>query len=384
MEAIVATKELRATVARAEAVVNANHRLPMASKLLIKADDEMVKFVGTDFETTITTWTQGSVIKQGAAAIAARPLKEWLPLVKKDDVHISLESSGRIDRMLRFTAGRQRLTLDVVPADEFPPVPNVEGTGLWLKASFLKSALEQVVVCAAKENDRPVLAWVQVSITAGQVVFVGADGYRLGVRDSLHDPNWSEDLSVIVPRNAVLHLGKLLPDTDEKVNVIVSENRGQAAFRWGQVHLVSQLIQGKFPNTDTLIPEGYTSRAVVNREEFLAATTRVGVFGRENNDLINLRMCYREEGMPEMSLDGSASEIGECKVTVAIELEGKGGNIAFASKYLADALNVMPTEKVALEISSATSAGVLRPVGMDEYVHVIMPIYVGSVGERQK
>jgi DNA polymerase III subunit beta len=148
-------------------------------------------------------------------------------------------------------------------------------------------------------------------------------------------------------------------------------------FRLKNVELVSQLIQGTFPNYSQLIPQGHTSKAVVSVADFLRETRIASIFARDGSGIVRLQFAAGEELTPgKMTISARAEEIGDNLGELDAVVEGEEAKIAFNGKYLQDVLQVLEGGQVALETTSSSSPGVLRPVGVENYVHVIMPMFV--------
>ncbi|GIW09194.1 MAG: hypothetical protein KatS3mg061_0251 [Dehalococcoidia bacterium] len=182
---------------------------------------------------------------------------------------------------------------------------------------------------------------------------------------------------MIIPARALAELGRVLSDHDDPVQVAVPRGKGQVLFHLTSIDLVSQLIQGNFPNYAQLVPQDYASRVVVNTEEFLAATRPAAIFARDSNGIVRLEMFPGEDLAPgKMIIRARAEELGDNQGEIDAIVEGEEARIAFNAKYLTDVLSVVATPQVALETKSPSSPGVIRPVGEDRYTHVIMPMFV--------
>ena len=148
-------------------------------------------------------------------------------------------------------------------------------------------------------------------------------------------------------------------------------------FRLKDVEMVSQLIQGTFPNYTQLIPQGYTTRAEMGLSAFLKATRTASIFAREGSAIVRLQIAPGEELTPgKVILSARAEEVGDNVGEIDAAVDGEEAKIAFNNKFLADVLGVLHGDKVILETTNPSSPGVIRPVGTDNYVHVVMPMFV--------
>jgi DNA polymerase-3 subunit beta len=236
-----------------------------------------------------------------------------------------------------------------------------------------------VQFAAATDDTRPVLTGIHTLAEERILTLAAADGFRLAVHKLPLDQDVPERVEVIVPARAFRELERLIADEDEPVEMAFNAGRSQVMFRMASVELVATLIQGTFPNYSQLIPQSYTSRAEVPMREFLQETRIAAIFARDGAGIVRLQMEPSGEGekLPgKMTVSARAEEVGEHRGELDVKMEGEASKIAFNSRYLQDVLQVLEVETVALETTSPSSPGVLRPLGDDTYVHVVMPMFV--------
>jgi DNA polymerase-3 subunit beta len=155
--------------------------------------------------------------------------------------------------------------------------------------------------------------------------------------------------------------------------------RGQVIFHHGSVELVSQLIEGSFPDLTAVIPKAYTTRTVLPTDEFRKACRTSDIFAREAAHTARLKIKPGSDLTPgHVSISATSAETGDNVAEIDATVDGQAVEIAFNVKYLVDVLNVITTPNVALETSTATSPGVIRPVGRDDYLYVAMPMHLGK------
>jgi DNA polymerase-3 subunit beta len=142
------------------------------------------------------------------------------------------------------------------------------------------------------------------------------------------------------------------------------------------IDLVSRLIEGQFPNYEPVIPTAHSSRAVIDRESFLAGARRASIFARDSANIVKVEVGG-EDGAG-VSITAHAADVGDNADTLEATVEGSGTTIAFNARYLIDVLANLGAEQAALELSGPLAPGVVRGVGKDDYVHVIMPVRTAS------
>ena len=221
------------------------------------------------------------------------------------------------------------------------------------------------------------LTGVDAQFEGDLLTLAAADGFRLAVYKLPITIPVSEKSEVIIPARALAELNRLIADQEEAVEITMSPSKGQILFHLKNIELVSQLVQGTFPNYAQLIPQSYTTRAVVGVAEFLRATKTASIFARDGSGIVRLVMAPGGELTPgKMTISARSEEIGDDVGEIDATIEGEEAKIAFNGKYLTDVLNVLGESQVALETTNPSSPGVIRPVGADNYIHVVMPMFV--------
>ncbi|MCK4331213.1 MAG: DNA polymerase III subunit beta, partial [Dehalococcoidia bacterium] len=222
-----------------------------------------------------------------------------------------------------------------------------------------------------------VLTGVQLEFDGDKLTLAAADGFRLAVHDASVLSPVSDKGAIIIPARALNELGRFLTDQEEPVEITVNQQKSQALFRLKNIEMVSQLIQGTFPNYSQLIPQSYVTRAVVDVAEFLRATKMASIFARDGSGIVRLEITPGAELTPgKMNISARAEEIGDNVGEIDALIDGEPAKIAFNAKYISEVLGVLHQKQVALETTTPSSPGVLRPVGVDNYVHVVMPMFV--------
>ncbi len=349
--------------------------LPITQNVLLSTDNSRLKLAATNLEIAISTWIGAQVEEEGSITIPARLLTEFvnsLP-VERIDIAMNPQPLGLDLECARFEAhinGRD--------ADDFPPIPTVESGVIGkISSSVLKDAITHVAFAAATEESRPVLTGIKVDLKGDSFTFAAADGFRLAVYEGKLAEAVSEDVSFIMPARAFQEVNRLIGTDDTTIEFTVTPSKSQALFRLDNVELVSQLIQGTFPNYSQLIPEGHDTRAVVDQTAFLSATRTASIFARDGSGIVRLNVLPAENGSGgKLSISSRAEELGDNQGEIDASVEGDESKIAFNSKYLSEVLDVLGSGEIALETTTSSSPGVIRPVSKEGYIHVVMPMFV--------
>ena len=348
--------------------------LPITQNVLLSTEQSMLKISATDLNMAMTTWIGAQVEEEGAITVPARLLSDFVNSLPPEriDIEASSQPIGLNIKCVSFESN-----ISGTPADDFPPIPAVEG-GLAAKIEpdVMREAINHVAFAAATEDSRPVLTGVKTEISGGDFKFAAADGFRLAVYSGKLAEPPSEDIEFLIPARVLNEISRLLGTQQTAVEFMVTPSSNQALFRVEDVEIVSSLIAGNFPNYNQLIPQSYTTRVVLESDDFLRATRTAAIFARDGSGIIRLQMSSGEDDAPgRLTVSSRAEEVGDNEGQLGAAVEGEDAKIAFNSKYLTDVLDVLNGE-VAMEVSSPSSPGVLKPVEGDDYVHVVMPMFV--------
>ena len=349
--------------------------LPITQHVLLATDGSRLKLSATNLEIAITTWIGAQVEEEGEITVPARLLTEFVSSLPHDSVELQTTAQGK---GVELKCARVEAHINGSDANDFPPIPSVEqGIGVQVASKALREAIHQVVFAAATEDSRPVLTGVNMELDGERLTLAAADGFRLAVHHTTLAQPVSEPFSVIIPARTLQEVERLLDEQDETVDLMVTPQKSQALFKMKDIEVVSQLIQGTFPNYSQLIPQEHTTRAVVGLQELQRATRTASIFAKDGGGIIRLQLIPGQGGMAgRLVISSRAEEVGDNTGDVEAQIEGDEGKIAFNSRYLAEVFAVLDKEQVALEMSASSSPGLVRPVDGDNYIYVIMPMFV--------
>ncbi len=349
--------------------------LPITNNVLLATDDGRLKLVATNLEMAISYWIGAKIEEEGAITVPARLLTEFVSSLPSDTIDVQLSPQTKT---LGLKCARFEARISGVDAKEFPPIPSVDdGIATKVEVEALRQGINQVVFAAATEESRPVLTGICTQFEGDTLTLAAADGFRLAVyKLPIADPV-SQKTEVIIPARTLAELNRLIAEQEEAVDITLNPNKSQVLFRLKNVELVSQLVQGTFPNYSQLIPQSYNTRVIVSVAEFLRATKTASIFARDGSGIVRLVITPGSEKNPgKISISARSEEIGDDVGEIDATVEGDDAKIAFNGKYLTDVLSVLHEAQVALETTNPSSPGLIRPVGVDNYTHVVMPMFV--------
>jgi DNA polymerase-3 subunit beta len=366
---------MQENLARGLSVVSravSNRSLPVLTNVLLKTEDGGLKLTATNLEIGITYWVPGKIEVDGATSVPARLLTDLVNSLPGSEPIILELAEGET---LHIRAGRFESNIKGIPAEDFPTVQTAGERPITRVAQkVLRQALDETAFAAASDEARPILTGVLAKFEGDQLTLAAADNYRIAVKTiTVLDP--VEETSVVIPARALHELARVLSDTDEPVSIVLAHSRNQLLFHIEGVDLVTRLIDGQYPNYQSVLPASHATRAVIDREELLRAVRPAALIAHESANIVKLGVGLDGDGAITVSAN---AEVGDHVGRVEAAIEGDGTTIAFNARFLADVLEKVDAEQFALELNGPLSPGVFKPIGDDRYVHVVMPLRTTS------
>ncbi len=347
--------------------------LPITQNVLISTDQSQLKLAATNLEIAISSWIGAKIESEGSITVPARVFTDFISSLPNDVISLNLKH-----HTLEIKCGRYEARINGLDAADFPPIPQVgDGFMTRILEEELKQAISQVAFAAATEESRPVLTGVQTEFEGGKLTLAAADGFRLAVhRSNLIEPV-KDKVTMIIPAKAYHELNRLMTEPDQEVEITQNAQKSQVLFKLKNIEMVSQIIQGTFPNYSQLIPQTYGTKARIDVAEFQRAIKMASIFARDGSGIARVIVtpgATVEAG--KITISARADEIGDNVGEIDALVDGEAAKIAFNARYLSDVLSVIKQAQVSLEVTTPSNPGVIRPVGVDNYDHVVMPMFV--------
>jgi len=357
--------------------VSPRSTLPVLANVLIASDEGRLRLSATNLEMGITCWIPARIEDEGSTTVPSRTFNDLVSTLPSDQVMLKLDVKTQT---LNVRGGTSTNDIKCIDAQEFPPLPVPDFDGaVQINSGDFREMIHQVAFAASTDEARPVLMGVLVQVEKNKLTMAAADGFRLSVRKAVLSTAVSAPVSAIVPAQALKELARVAHDGEEPIYMVLPKGRGQVVFRVKDVEIVSQLIDGTFPDFNQIIPRSYKSRTLVSTASLLKACKQAEIFAREGSNVarFNIKSSQGEMQPSEVEISATSEETGKNETIVEATVDGGGLLIAFNVKFLREALEVIRTPNVALETSAPNAPGVVRPVGEDDFLHVIMPMHLG-------
>jgi DNA polymerase-3 subunit beta len=351
--------------------------LPITTNVLLLSDGERLKVAATNLDIAISTWIDASIGEAGAITLPARLLSEFVDNLPAAPVDLTVKQGSNTAHL---ASGRYQANIRGMSADDFPVIPTAdEEPAATIDPGLLKEMIDQVAFATAADDTRPMLTGVLATFSGNQLTLAATDGFRMAIRSGELTTASSGDFSVIIPGRTLTELARILPDGDTPVEIAVTPNRNQVVFRAPDLHVVSRLIEGTYPNIKQIVPTKFATKVVVSTGDLLKATKIASFFSRDNSNAITLDIePGGEAGVGNVVISGGAAELGDDRGEVDAVVNGGSARVQFNSRYVSDVLGVLQSPQVGLEITGPNSAAVFRPIDSVDYTHVVMPMHTGA------
>ncbi len=356
--------DLLAPLLKVGSVVERRQTLPILANVLISTRTEGLRFTATDLEVELTTSATATADDEMEFTLPARKLIDICKALP-DGADLTLEVSG--DKTT-LRSGRGRYTMGMLPAQDYPSIePSAASEELTLPEGVLKRLIDKTAFAMAQQDVRYYLNGLLLEITSGRVRAVTTDGHRLALCDVELDTSTTTDIQVILPRKAVIELGRLLSDSDDQLRLEVSNSHVRIHF--GDTTFTSKLIDGRFPDYERVIPSGNTQELLADKNLLRQSLTRTSILSNEKYRGIRFRLT---PGL--LHLQAHNPEQDEAEEELEVDYQGDEMTVGFNVGYLLDVLGALDTDSVSMALIDSNSSTLVTPADSNECRYVIMPM----------
>ena len=348
-------------------IVERRHTLPILSNLLLEAKDNQIVLTATDLEMQISLAVNTDVGGSLSTTISAKKLLDICrSLPDNAEIHMATSESR-----VQVKAGKSRFNLQTLPAADYPVMTKAQAatsTLIKIGQNSLKRLFKQVEFAMAQQDIRYYLNGLLFEVSANQLNIVGTDGHRLSFTSTELDQTY-EKQEIILPRKTVIELIKLLDDSDEEVTIEITS--GQVNFSFGDIKLISKVIDGKFPDYTRVIPTGHQNSLTIDRSTILLSMQRASILSNEKYR--GIRMVL---GTNSLRLVSTNSEQEEAEEELEVNYTGDSLDIGFNVTYMIDVLNNVDNEQVIFSFADANSSCLVTVPQDNNYKYVVMPMRI--------
>ena len=365
MKFIVSSTGLFSHLQAISRAINSKNSLPILDCFLLELIDGKLTITASDSETTLSTSLEVNEWSgDGRFAISSKTILDALKEIPEQPLTFDINLE-RLEITVLYQNGQYNMM--VQNADEYPQAPalNDDAVRVSLGADVLLTGVNRALFAAGEDELRPVMNGVYLDITTEDITFVASDGHKL-VRNKTFAAKGNEKAAFILPKKPATLIKNLL--SKEQGDVQIGFDDRNAVFTMENYSMTSRLIEGRYPNYNSVIPQNNPHRATIDRLMFISALRRVSVFSSASSSLIKLSLSTDRIQISAQDIDFSTS----AEETLICGYEGNPMSIGFKSTFLIDILNNMSSDEIVMELADPSRAGVIVPVEQEENEDVLM------------
>lgn len=359
--------------------VASHAHLPILANVLISKEEGQLRLSATDLTMGVSVWMDAMMDGDIALTLPAKTLTDVVNSFTEPEVTFSV--NGKPEAALK--CGTYKGVVKGMEAEEFPKMPQFDtANGNPLDSATLKEMIRAVAFAASVDESRPVLTGVLLQMDGKTIAMAATDGFRLALyRKEVAIP--LEKKQFIIPASVLKEILRILSATKASAVTLYLPSVGsQAVLHLDDSHrvqIVSQLIDGRFPDFQAIIPKVYKTRTIVDAGELLKACKQAGIIAREGSNVVRFHLQPGADQSGKVKLLAVSAETGESEIELDATVEGQELEIAFNVKFLQDALEAISTKCVVIETNAHNTPATIRPAGeQDVYRYVLMPMHINE------
>jgi len=363
MKIIIMRENIRKAFSDVEGGIGSGIMLPILKNILINTEKGRIKICSTDLEIAITSWINGKIVDEGGITVPANIFGAVLNNITESKLELN-----STDSKLKIKTDKSENTIQGIKNSEFPIIPQIKSDNfIEIKSDIFKKSLNQIINAASPSNRRVELNGVLFFLN-NELKLVATDTFRLAektLKNNEFQTNITE-LRAIIPLKVIQEFLKICKE-DKKIKIYFDPH--QILFDLDDVQIISRLIEGNFPDYQTIIPKNFTTTVLINKEALYESIRLAAVFSSKINN-VNIKLktpnkliVYNEE-----------STIGENKSELDAEVEGENQELIFNWHYFLDGLKGIEGENILLGFNGDVKPLLLKSTNKDDYFYILMPI----------
>ncbi len=367
MRLIILNNNLKEALHSIEGATGDNLNLPILKNILIKSEDNKIIFSATNLELAVNYRVPGKIIEGGSLTI---PLNIFSNIINNlTTERITLENKNF---NLLIKTDNYEATVQGLNPEDFPIIPKINHTDKFIKinSGIFKSALLKVINSIQYSEIRPEINGCLFGYQLDYLKLTGTDSFRLSEKIISADQfksNFEEGFEIIIPLKTLQEILKTVPNDSE---LDISVNQNQILFKTGELEIISRLIEGKFPDYQSIIPQELKSELVINKSELVNALKLTSIFSGRVNE-IKLKIGENKKFLEIYSAD---SAVGENHYLLPAKINGHNLDISFNGRYLLDGLKPLEDKEIILGFNNDNQPAVVKSPADKNWFYILMPI----------
>jgi DNA polymerase-3 subunit beta len=348
-----------------QGIVEKKSTIPILSNVLIETAESKISLVATDLDVSLQTECPAELSGTGSVVLQARKLFDIVRNLPDAEISFTKEDNDWV----KIVCASSQFRIVGQAKEHFPSTPKSEKGGVVIPANVLNGLINRTVFAITQEESRYALNGSLLILSDGKLQMVATDGHRLALAASDIEQSSDEALKVIVPKKALIELGKLTAGLDD--NLELSRDENHLYFEIQNRNLTSRMLAGQFPNYELVLPKNNDKSVTLNVDKLTQAIRRAALMADERSHGVKVDLAGNQ-----LSITSQSADVGEAREVIPIDYTGESLSIGFNAQYLLDFLGVVGTDEVLFEFKDEQSPALMRPAGDEQssYKYVIMPM----------
>lgn len=345
--------------------VSTRSTLPVLSGILISAEGDKITLQTTDLEVSIQYSAAALVEEEGKAVVPGKLFSEIVKNLPDAAVHVRAE-----DEQAFITCDTSSFSIKALNHEDFPGFPTVDiHERIEIPFAQFASMVKRVSRVVSRDESKPILTGVLITLEEGLLRMVATDSYRLAVTEATLQGAAASDFQAVISGSFLSEIASL-PKTEANVSLALAEN--QIVVTCQDTVFINRRIEGNFPNYKQLLPDTYVTRATVEVDHLVAGVKRASLMGSSSSPVrFDLNTASQT-----VQISAASQDVGSAQETLSCEVEGEDVEIAFNYAYVLEGLAVVASDEVYLDIQSSMKPGIFRTPAPENYLYLVMPVRI--------
>jgi DNA polymerase III subunit beta len=336
--------------------------MPILEGIYINTNKSTLTLIGSDMDVSIQTSVDATIIEEGNIVIDAKIFGEIIRKLPNSTIKIETIEN----QLIKITCEKSVFDVVYMNTNEFPELPEInENLTISVNQNILKNMIKGTSFAIAQDETRPILQGILFEVKNKNLNLVALDGYRLAIRNEFLDTDIN--MEVVIPGKTLNEVSKILEDVDDVVDITFTNNH--ILFNLEKTKIISRLLEGKFINYNSLLPQEHKLLVNINRQELQNAIERASLMAKDGNTNL-IKLDLQQDNL----IITSNSQLGKVREEISIKLQGENIQIAFNSKYLLDVLKNVESDDVIMKMTSGISPCVIEEKNNENAKYLVLPV----------
>ncbi len=357
-------QEILEGISIVQKAITGKSTMPILEGIYIKTNEmeSSLTLIGSDMDVSIQTTVNANIIEQGSIVIDAKIFGEIIRKLPNSTIKIETIEN----QVIRITCEKSVFDVVYMNTNEFPELPEInEDLKISVNQNILKNMIKGTSFAIAQDETRPILQGILFEVKNKNLNLVALDGYRLAIKSEFLDSDI--EIEVVIPGKTLNEVSKILEDVDDIVDITFTNNH--ILFNLEKTKIISRLLEGKFINYNSLLPQEHKLSVYVNRQELQNSIERASLMAKDGNTNL-IKLDIQQDNL----IISSNSQLGKVREEISMKLQGDEIQIAFNSRYLLDVLKNMEEDEVVLKMTSSISPCVIEEKNNENAKYLVLPV----------